>query len=115
MTTANAGQHLQIYHHRKPLSVPPSIQILKTRAYLEFKKMDGVQVCIGGVQEVLSLICYQHGLHTQTASSCTSISSSCTSIIFKIPIIDMSKLQNYPCCCKRRFSMEGVRYIYEQR
>jgi len=29
----------------------------------------------------------------KTASSCTSISSSCTSIIFKIPIIDMRKLQ----------------------
>jgi len=51
----------------------------------------------------------------ETASSCTSISSSCTSIIFKIPIIDMSKLQNYPCCYKRRFFMKGVRCISEQR
>jgi len=27
----------------------------------------------------------------------------------------MSKLQNYPCYCKRRFSMEGVWCISEQR
>jgi len=27
----------------------------------------------------------------------------------------MSKLQNYPCCCKRRFFMEGVRCISKQR
>ena len=51
----------------------------------------------------------------KTASSCISISSSCISIIFKIPIIDMSKLQNYPCCYKKRFSMKGVRCISEQR
>jgi len=56
------------------------------------------------------LFCYDF---RRTASSCTSISSSCTSIIFKIPIIDMSKLQNYPCCYKRRFSMERVRFISE--
>jgi len=49
----------------------------------------------------------------RTASSCTSISSSCTSIIFKISIIDMSKLQNYSCCYKRRFSIKGVRCISE--
>jgi len=51
----------------------------------------------------------------ETASSCTSISSSCTSIIFKIPAIDMSKLQNYPCCYKLRFWMEEVQCSSEWR
>jgi len=35
--------------HRKPLSAPPYIQILKTRTKLEFKKIGEVQVIIGGV------------------------------------------------------------------
>jgi len=34
---------------------------------------------------------------------------------FQNSIIDMSKLQNYLYCYKRRFSMKGVRCISEQR